>query len=210
MKKLVSVLILFVFLSGCKTPQKVVTETSQNEKKDIAKDITALDNSQLYEAISRGVQTAINEKLQLSLNQKIYDTDKPVDPGTGFAPDGHALAGRHGQAHAGQHAKRLVTARVGLRQTDGTEDCAGTLNIGRRTLNIQSAGRMRLGGRPHVIPGFRSSKFDVQRSKFSSVHSLRNASTGLRRAARQAGTKPASVAARIENTTMINTSFAAV
>lgn len=76
----------FGLLISCKTPQKVVTETSQNEKKDIAKDITALDNSQLYEAISRGVQTAINEKLQLSLNQKIYDTDKPVDPGTGKPP----------------------------------------------------------------------------------------------------------------------------
>ncbi len=82
---IILILSLFVFF-GCKTPQKVVTETNQNEKKDIAKDITALDNSQVYEAISRGVQTAINEKLQLSLNQKIYDTDKPVDPGTGKPP----------------------------------------------------------------------------------------------------------------------------
>src|SRR6478735_2226037 len=41
-------------------------------------------------------------------------------------------------------------------------------------------------------------------------HSLRSASTGLSRAARQAGISPASVDARIEKTTIMTTSLVAV
>lgn len=86
MKKFISVLILFVFLAGCKTPQKATNNTKRSEKKDIANDITLTNDSKVYDAISRGIQTAINEKLQLSFNQKKYDTDKPIDPETGKPP----------------------------------------------------------------------------------------------------------------------------
>ncbi len=82
----VVVVLALVMLFGCKAPQKAMSETKWEEKKDIANDISKSEKTQLYEAISRGVQTAISEKLQLSINQKIYDTDKPVDPGTGRPP----------------------------------------------------------------------------------------------------------------------------
>ena len=79
------ILPLFLFL-GCKTLQKTITETKLNEQKNIENDVLSLDESVLSEAVSRAIQTAISEKLNLSLNQKIYDTDKPTDAGTGKPP----------------------------------------------------------------------------------------------------------------------------
>jgi large-conductance mechanosensitive channel len=82
---------IFLILScsvfiGCKTPQKTITETKQSERRNIENDVLLLNESDLSEIVSRAIQTAISEKLNLSLNQKIYDTDKPIDAGTGKPP----------------------------------------------------------------------------------------------------------------------------
>lgn len=87
MKAKYIILILSLFcVFGCKPPQKTTTSVQTKEQKDIAKDISLIDDARIYEEIGRAIQTAISDRLNLSINTKIYDTEKPVDPETGKPP----------------------------------------------------------------------------------------------------------------------------
>lgn len=125
MKKFISVLILFVFLAGCKTPQKETNNTKRSEKKDIANDITLTNDSKVYDDISRGIQTAINEKLQLSFNQKKYDTDKPIDPETGKPPlkeENNVNLAKETNTQINDSTQNEHSAENNLSLTDKTKD----------------------------------------------------------------------------------------
>lgn len=71
---------------GCKSPRNITTGIHLDEKKYLAADITKWSETQISEAISRAIQTAITERVNMSVEQKVYDTDKPADPVTGKPP----------------------------------------------------------------------------------------------------------------------------
>lgn len=87
MKRAIYILVLLsVILIGCRAPKNTTTDTRVKEQKDIQNNIKLSQDSAVYETIARAIQTAINERLNISLKQTKYDTDKPIDPETGKPP----------------------------------------------------------------------------------------------------------------------------
>lgn len=84
--RLLTILVLCFSLIGCKSPKTVTTDMHQKEQRNVENDLTVTTDSVVYEAVARAIQTAINERLDISLKQTIYDTDKPIDPETGKPP----------------------------------------------------------------------------------------------------------------------------
>lgn len=86
MRHLILILALFLAFAGCKSPKTVTTDSRIKEQKNIENDIKVSTDSAMYEAVNRAIQTAINERLNISVKQTKYDTDKPIDPETGKPP----------------------------------------------------------------------------------------------------------------------------
>lgn len=86
MKHLLYILILCFVFAGCGSPKTVTTDSRIKEQKNIENDIKVSTDSAMYEAINRAIQTAIAERLNISVKQTKYDTDKPVDSETGKPP----------------------------------------------------------------------------------------------------------------------------
>lgn len=87
MKKTTYILLLFsVFLIGCKTPKNLTTDTKQKEQKNIENNVSIVEATTLDEVMNRAIQKFFNEKLNININKKVYDTEKPADPETGKPP----------------------------------------------------------------------------------------------------------------------------
>ena len=86
MKKIVIVFCLMLFAFGCKTSQKVATESSVKEQKDIANDITSSEISSIDEAVQRSIEKLKSGKYGIVINHIEYDTEKPADTITGKPP----------------------------------------------------------------------------------------------------------------------------
>lgn len=84
--RLFIILALCFSLAGCKSPKTATTDTHQKQLRNIENDLKVSRDSAVYETIARAIQTAINERLNISLKQTKYDTDKPIDPETGKPP----------------------------------------------------------------------------------------------------------------------------
>lgn len=84
MKRAIYILVLLsVILSGCRVPKTLTTDTKLKEQKDIGNNISLVEASTIDQAIKEVMQTFFNEKLNIHINNKVYDTEKPADPETG-------------------------------------------------------------------------------------------------------------------------------
>lgn len=82
--------ILFILFSvlvfSCKAPQNTIVESNLKEENNIQKDVLTLDAHDLSVLTDQVIRKMLNEKLNININQKKYDTDKPVNPETGLHP----------------------------------------------------------------------------------------------------------------------------
>lgn len=85
MKYLGLVLLLMMFMT-CKVPQSTLNETQTKEDINIQNDIHLLNTHDLSVITDQVMKKLLNEKLNINVNQKKYDTDKPVNPKTGKHP----------------------------------------------------------------------------------------------------------------------------
>lgn len=87
MKRAIYILVLLsVILVGCRAPKELTTDTKQKEQKNIENNISLVDTSTLDQVVSQAMQKYFNEKLNININNKVYDTEKPADPETGKPP----------------------------------------------------------------------------------------------------------------------------
>jgi len=87
MKRAIYILVLFsVILVGCRAPKELTTDTKHKEQKDIENNISLVEVSALDQVVSNAMQKFFNEKLNININNKVYDTEKPADPETGKPP----------------------------------------------------------------------------------------------------------------------------
>lgn len=87
MKKAIYILVLLsVILVGCRAPKELTTDTRQQEQKNVENNISMVDTSTLDQVVNKAVQKVLNEKLNININNKVYDTDLPADPKTGKSP----------------------------------------------------------------------------------------------------------------------------
>lgn len=87
MKRAIYILVLLsVILVGCRAPKELTTDTKQKEQKNIENNISLVDTSTLDQVVSQAMQKYFNEKLNININNKVYDTDKPADSETGKPP----------------------------------------------------------------------------------------------------------------------------
>lgn len=85
MKHLALILLSLMFVS-CKAPQNTLNETRTKEDINIQNDIHLLNAHDLSVITDQMMKKLLNEKLNVNVNQKKYDTNKPVDPETGKHP----------------------------------------------------------------------------------------------------------------------------
>lgn len=87
MKRAIYILVLLsVILAGCRAPKTLTTDTKLKEHKDIENNISLVEASTIDQAIDQAMQKFFNEKLNVHINNKVYDTEKPADPETGKPP----------------------------------------------------------------------------------------------------------------------------
>lgn len=87
MKRAIYILVLLsVILAGCRAPKELTTDTKQKEQKNIENNISLVEVSALDQVVSNAMQKFFNEKLNININNKVYDTEKPADPETGKPP----------------------------------------------------------------------------------------------------------------------------
>ena len=75
-----------VFLTACKAPKNITTDTNVKEQKAIENNISLLETKDFEEYIKQVLHSFFNEKLNINITQTKYDTDKPTDSGTGKPP----------------------------------------------------------------------------------------------------------------------------
>ena len=87
MKKTIYILLLLsAILGGCRAPKNITTNTELKEQKDIENNVSLIEASTIDQAIDRAMQKFFNEKLNINISHKGYDTEKPADPETGKPP----------------------------------------------------------------------------------------------------------------------------
>ena len=87
MKTAIYILVLLsVILTGCRAPKTITTDTKLKEQKDIENNISLVEASTIDQAIDQAMQKFFNEKLNVNINKKVYDTATPADPETGKPP----------------------------------------------------------------------------------------------------------------------------
>lgn len=87
MKRAIYILaLLSVILAGCRSPKTLTTDMKLKEQKDIENNISLVETSKIDQAIDQAMQKYVSEKLNININNKVYDTEKPADPETGKSP----------------------------------------------------------------------------------------------------------------------------
>lgn len=84
--KHLTIIFLSLLLFGCKAPQITLSETKTKEDINIQNDIHLMNAHDLSVITDQVMKKLLNEKLNININQKKYDTDKPVNPETGHHP----------------------------------------------------------------------------------------------------------------------------
>lgn len=85
MKQLVFI-ILSLLVFSCKSPQKMVSSSQQNQETQINNDISLTDDKHLKELTDQIIKRLFNERLNIDIQNIKYDTEKPVDSITGKHP----------------------------------------------------------------------------------------------------------------------------
>lgn len=85
MKQLVFIILSLLVLS-CKSPQKMVSNSKQNQETQINNDISLTDDKHLKELTDQIIKRLFNERLNIDIQNIKYDTEKPVDSITGKHP----------------------------------------------------------------------------------------------------------------------------
>lgn len=85
MKQLVFIILSLLVLS-CKSPQKMVSNSKQNQETQINNDISLTDDKHLKELTDQIIKRLFNERLNIDIQNIKYDTKKPVDSITGKHP----------------------------------------------------------------------------------------------------------------------------
>lgn len=85
MKRLVFIILSLLVLS-CKSPQKVVSNSKQNQETQINSDVSLTDDKHLKELTDQIIKRLFNERLNIDIQNIKYDTEKPVDSITGKHP----------------------------------------------------------------------------------------------------------------------------
>ena len=87
MKKTIYLLLLFsAILVNCRAPKILTTNTELKEQKDIENNISLIEALTVDQIIDQAMQKFFNEKLNVNINNKVYDTEKATDPETGKPP----------------------------------------------------------------------------------------------------------------------------
>ena len=86
MKNLIFILLACVCLLSCKSPQKTVSNSKLDEEINISNDISLTDDKHVKELTDQIIKRLINERLNVDIKNIKYDTEKPVDSGTGKHP----------------------------------------------------------------------------------------------------------------------------
>lgn len=73
-------------LSGCKAPKDVSSHSKEKGKTKKANDLQIDFDTRIDEAVSNALEKALRKKLNIQVQQTIYDTDKPIDQNTGKPP----------------------------------------------------------------------------------------------------------------------------
>ncbi|NDW17766.1 hypothetical protein D0T53_02405 [Dysgonomonas sp. 216] len=79
-------IIISLMVFSCKAPQSTVVESKLKEENNIQKDVLMLDAHDLSVISDQVMKKLMNEKLNININQKKYDTEKPMNPETGLHP----------------------------------------------------------------------------------------------------------------------------
>lgn len=85
MKQLVFIILSLLALS-CKSPQKMVSNSKQNQETQVNNDISLTDDKHLKELTDQIIKRLFNERLNIDIQNIKYDTEKPVDSITGKHP----------------------------------------------------------------------------------------------------------------------------
>ena len=87
MKKAIYILVLLsVLLASCRVPKSAATDTRLNEQKNIENNISLSETSAIDQAVNQAIQKFFDEKLNVNISNRVYDTEKPTDPETGRPP----------------------------------------------------------------------------------------------------------------------------
>ena len=84
--RLILAVFITVFVLGCKSPQKVVSDSKQKEETSINNDTSSDEEKRTMELTDRIVKQIVNEQLNIGIKSIKYDTEKPVDSVTGKHP----------------------------------------------------------------------------------------------------------------------------
>ena len=85
MNRLVFIILSLLVLS-CKSPQKVVSNSKQNQKTQINNDVSLTDDKHPKELTDQIIKRLFNERLNIDIQNIKYDTEKPIDSITGKHP----------------------------------------------------------------------------------------------------------------------------
>jgi hypothetical protein len=86
MKYCVIITVFLLVFSGCGTRREVVSDIRLDENKNIVRELTVYDSLRFNETVERAISAIIDERLNISVSTKKYDTDKPVDSLSGKPP----------------------------------------------------------------------------------------------------------------------------
>lgn len=75
---------LCMLLSACRASKELTTQQKEQRKRE--NDVSLIDTSLLVQIVNRTTQKRLDEMLGLQIDQKVYDTDKMIDPKTGKHP----------------------------------------------------------------------------------------------------------------------------
>lgn len=86
MKTKIVLLVITLFLFGCKTPQKTTSNLKTNQETEVKKDVQTTDEQLVAEITNQVISRLTDEKTEINIKTTEYDTDKPIEPSTGKPP----------------------------------------------------------------------------------------------------------------------------
>lgn len=87
MKRTIYILVLLTLTQiSCRGSKELTTDTKQKEQKNIENTISSIDILTFKQIVNQSMQKFFNEKLNININNKVYDTEKAIDTETGKHP----------------------------------------------------------------------------------------------------------------------------
>lgn len=75
-----------LLMFSCKAPKSIIIESELKEETNIQKDVSLTDSTKVSIWTEEILKRLLNEKLNIIINQKKYDTSQPINPDTGLPP----------------------------------------------------------------------------------------------------------------------------